>query len=79
MSQICRHMRAFYTVRHLHVAALAEIFEKHGSKVRVLHESTTDPSRTAFHRYPRDNVTMEAELANAAARDLSLVVDIRNS
>jgi hypothetical protein len=63
----------------LQVAALSEICEKHGSKVRVLHEPTKDPSHAAIHRYPRDNVAMEAELANAAARDLSLVVDISSS
>lgn len=62
----------------LQVAALTEICEKHGSKVRVLHEPTEDPSHSAVHRYPRDNVAMEAELANAAARGLSLVADIRN-
>jgi hypothetical protein len=63
----------------LQVAAMIEICEKHGSKIRVLHDPKTDLSHSAIHRYPRDNVAMEAELANAAARDLSLVADIRNS
>ncbi|MGA3004920.1 MAG: hypothetical protein ABSE20_24695 [Acetobacteraceae bacterium] len=63
----------------LEVAALAGICEKHGAKVRVLYEPTKDPSHSAIHRYPRNNVAMEAELANAAAGDLSLVVDIRDS
>ena len=64
----------------LGVAAMDAICQKHGAKVRIIHEKTgKNPAHAGVHLYPRDNVAMEAELANAAARDLSLVVDIRNS
>lgn len=58
----------------LRVGELSEVCERHGAKVRVIHERTEkNPAHAAVHLYPRDNRELEAVLANVAGQDLMLV------
>jgi hypothetical protein len=64
----------------LRVGALSEVCERHGAKVRVIHDPTPkNPAHAAVHRYPRDNHALESTLANLAGQDLTMVGDVTNS
>jgi hypothetical protein len=64
----------------LQVGVLSEVCDRHGAKVRVIHDpKPKNPAHAGVHRYPRDHGALEAELANVASQELWLVGDIRKA
>lgn len=61
------------------VGAFAEACAKYETKVRIIHEPRAlNPAHSAVHRYPMDNHTLYAALANLASQDVTGVSDIES-
>ena len=64
----------------IQVGVVAEVCDRHGAKVRIIHDPTLkNPAHAGMHRYPRDNRALEATLANLAGQDLTLVRNVPKS
>jgi len=61
----------------LQVGVVSEICERHGAKVRIIHDPTPkNPAHAGVHRYPRGNFALEAALANLAGQELTMVGNV---
>jgi hypothetical protein len=61
----------------LQVGVVSEVCQRHGAKVRIIHDPTPkNPAHAGVHHYPRDSPALEATLANLASQDLTMVGDV---